>query len=129
VARVLAFLTVGVGLGDRNLMGVVLSGQGLTVWWPAGKPGDGVVRVRGLLCEDHHADAPETLPPTPGVVRRIQVVTHTYELAGCGAWELAPAAPRLRDVERLPTRFASSHGDAHPAETGMLVDFEAPLAP
>lgn len=107
-----------------------VGGPGVVAAWLGGPPLHVGERVRGVLHEDRHGDAPADLPRTRGTVRRIRVVTVLLERAGEREWRRRDAAPGLRDVERLPTplRHAEREAASGPVEddSAFLVELDLP---
>lgn len=111
---------VPVAPDDGQPPGIAVAVGGLAVWRRGGETTNGVVRLRGLLLEDHHGSVPEALPSTHGVVRRMRVVTRSGRSTG-GTWEPAPQPAELRDVDAVPSSFASGE---EAVEAGLLVDLD-----
>jgi hypothetical protein len=93
----------------------------MSLYWMAPRRAVGPQRLVGYLHEDHHAEVPETLPATFGIVRRIQVEERTIVPGS--------APPVYRDVSVSPKWFRGGPfaGDQRSSETGVVVEIQ--LAP
>ena len=101
---------------------VVLTVNGLTLYWSAPNDHAGRLVVRGMVLEDHHALVPEDGARTAGVVRRIQLATQTSALA---AGPQFGTERTYRDVGACPRSFRSAKdGAGLTTEIGVLVDLE-----
>jgi len=101
---------------------VVLTVNGLTLYWSTPNEPAGRLVVRGMVLEDHHALVPEDGVRTAGVVRRIQLATQTFALAA-GAQSRRELT--YRDVGACPISFRSAKdGAVLTTEVGVLVDLE-----
>jgi hypothetical protein len=100
----------------------------LSLYWMAARRAVGLQRLTGLIHEDHHAEVPETLPATYGIVRRIQVEECTFVSSASDAttWVPASVAPTYRDVKVSPKwfRHGSLTGAETRSETGVLVEID-----
>ena len=84
------------------------------------------VPLRGSLWHEAHGAVPVDLPPTAGVVRRVQVVLRTFRWVDDRLSEPVPALYRLTDG---PLRGRSAwtgvgRGVPYEDETGVLVTLE-----
>lgn len=99
---------------------------GIEVAYPHGtRPGD---RLHGLLSEDHHAGAPDTLPAPRATVRRIRIATRELRLDG-GMFSPHGSPVELTDVRHVPGRFNPDQAvaaDRRIVTVGVLADIEIP---
>jgi hypothetical protein len=86
---------------------------GVVVGWDGDRPVGDRIDVRGVLAQEHHGGVPDDLPATRGVVRRIRVVSWSYDARG----EPKDIPAELRDVARSPSTWDRN-------EDGMLVDLD-----
>jgi hypothetical protein len=96
------------------------------LFWSAPRLVAGPARLTGTITEDHHVDAPDTLPPTVGTVGRIEVESQRYRL-GAEAWSPVPGTETYEPVTTSPKWFGRSsehedHTTSH--QTGILVGLE-----
>jgi hypothetical protein len=88
---------------------------GLTVFVPdVGRLGGG--RIRGVLQEDRHVDAPTGVPSTSGTITRVRLVSRQCRRVSRRSLHSVPGTEELIDVAAAP---ASLPYDAAP-ETALL---------
>lgn len=89
---------------------------------------EGNTKIRGLIFEESYGAIPQAVPPTAGVVKRIQVVQMQYapESDDGSALVPVPGTMRLREVTTSPKAFETIEQDDGQltVETGILVDLE-----
>ena len=104
---------------------IVRVGDEVPAWWAGGDPCP--ESVRGVLMEEHHGGVPADLPPSHGIVRRIQLVTQEYRNVGGVTWEAASATAEYRELTSTPTGFDADlepEGPLRRMQIGLLVDLE-----
>jgi Family of unknown function (DUF6578) len=67
---------------------------------PPQKPRVG--RYVGRLVEDHHANVPDDLPPTLGIVRRIRAFRHLLDNRSGSGFSPVPGALNIIEVDEMP---------------------------
>jgi hypothetical protein len=105
----------------------------MSLYWMASRRAVGPQRLAGFLHEDHHAEVPETLPATFGIVRRIEVEERIYVPSKPEPRSRIPIAePAVyREVQVSPKWFGRRPltDAAVVVETGVLVEIELAAAP
>jgi hypothetical protein len=100
----------------------------LTVYWPSPVPMPATVTIDGVLHEDHHIDIPVEVPRTPGVIRRVRVVSWQYERdAQQRYWRPVDGTEILTDVHRSPKYLGGTTplgATVYRDDNSVLVDLE-----
>lgn len=85
---------------------VVARAGGLAVLVPDARTVGGG-RLRGLLQEDHHVDAPNGMDATTGVVERVWLVSRELRHQGARAYVRIPGTEELLEVDAAPAYLPS----------------------
>ncbi len=112
--------------------GTLLLAGDMSAWWSE-TLATGSYRLRGLLREDHHGQAPLALAATVGEVLTVQVVSHVLgleERRDGTTWVPMPGRKSLRAVDKGPKWFGSPLiagarvGAERLVESGVLVHLD-----
>ncbi|WP_207950225.1 hypothetical protein [Nocardioides ochotonae] len=102
----------------------VIDADGATIYWDAPRPVTGPVDLIGVVSANN-LDAPDGLPMTEGLVKRVRMEWQDYRPGDGAAWCPVPGTARYEDLE---SSYLPPPGPIDPATravwTGVLVDLE-----